>query len=314
MRKIFESCLLGILLAFYSVGLTTFAADGDGQHVGLIKVCGTALNLGGESIAKENAIKDAKIKAVSKVTARFVAPTPGKDSLYQRIVANYDKYIAGDIKVVKKEKISGKYLLYCNVPVNGTLIDADLKKIVSAVQNSEAHELDEAVFLVRLSGLNKGDDVGKLPVSVLNDYAHAFAEFGFKVKGNDLTGNALHSMLAVVNAVGQNTPNYMDYRNVMLKSLREDMVDVTLAVLGEIKLAKVTEMADGVYAEADCIVESIGIGGEGIHVVGEYTEKFNATRPNRREAIAVVVKKAAVNTSKNLANVTLNYWKQNRQK
>lgn len=294
------------LLMFSGVGYMAMSNN----QIGVVKVCGTALTLGGEEVAKDNAFKDAQHRAVAKATARFLTPSPAKDSPYQKIVSNYGKYLAGKIKVVKKQKTNGKYMLFCDVPVNFALIDADIKSFVSEKQNSEKNELDEAVFLVRVVGLDDADAIQKIPFKVLLDYEHAFKELGFAAQGADLSGSAAKNMLTAVNAIGKNIVSYDEYRQVMLKSLREHMMEVTLAVLGEIRVTKVLQMESSVYAEVECLVESIAIGDDGIKVIGEHKEMFNANRPDKKTAVSFAIQKAAVNSSRNLANMTLNYWKQ----
>lgn len=306
MKKIFCSF---VLLLFILISSCLAATSINSDQVGVVKMCGVSYITNGEDAAKNKALEDAKRKAVGKAASRFIS---SKEVRFQSIISNYKKYVGGNVKVLKKQKVNGKYLMFCDVPVNFAMIDKDIKSVGENEQNKEQNELDEAVFLVRVVGLDNAELVNTIPMRVLVDFQHAFKEFGFSTKGGDLSEEALRSMLDSVGKIDQNTTNYSSYRSTMLKDLQTN-VEVTLAVLGEIRVTKVSDLGNQVYVEVDSIVESIGLSDKGITVIGSHREQFNGTRSDKKTAMAYAIQKAAVNTSKHLASMTLNYWKTSKR-
>lgn len=277
------------------------------EKIAIVKAVGEALTLGNK--AKENAIENAKQKAVKKAVARFIAPSEDPHSLYQKTIANYPKYVKENVNILKTQKINSKLVVFCDLTVDFGAIQEDINREISKYQEREQNKDDNAVFLIRVTGLpHLNGEENKIPVMVLHDYGMAFSRYGFESLGSDVGGNVYQIMADSAksfSAVG----GYTEYRGEVIKSLLEN-VEVTFAVIGEIKLLNQSVNASGNYVEAECVVEVVKpkFDGSGVEVIGKFNDSYTVNARDEKEAAAIVCKKAAVNSSKYLAEITYNYW------
>lgn len=305
-----------ILLAFILLllPLQSFAANSErpadeqqpsGYSVAMVKSCGVALAIGDGDRVKQNALKDAKQKAVKKAAARFIAPSEGKESLYQQIVADYDLYIKGDVQILKLQKADGKLLAFCNVPVNFQTINESVKQKVQALQ--KANRRDQAIFLVRVSGMPDILRKQDIKASTLTQYEEAFKNYNFRALGSDVAGGQIMAMLGAMDGLQQNLP-YAAYREQVIMDSQQNP-QLSLVVVGEIKITQANKYGDGTaYAEAECNVEAVRLLQDGYQTVGSFADKYSATRNNLGDAVEFVVQAAAVRSAKYLADMTYNDW------
>lgn len=300
--KLLPTLLLGI--CFCSCCLESQIGFASNQ-MAVIKAVGEAVVIGEKD--KANALENAKLKAVKKVTSRFIVSSEEPDSIYQKIISNYNKYIRGNVKVYKTQKSNGKIYMFCDVAVDYGEIQEDATRSFSGYQNKNLD--DSAIFLIRIVGLpNLHGDEKKIPIMVLNDYGMAFSNNGFSTYSSDAGENSYQLMADTANRL--NTVNYLEYRERVIKDLLQD-VSVTYAVIGEIKLNHMSSNASGEYVEADCTMEVIRPSADStrVDVIGRFCDKYNVTARNKKEAVAIVCKKAAVNSAKVLADITYKFWK-----
>lgn len=276
-----------------------------GYSVAMVKSCGVALAIGDGDSVKQNALQDAKQKAVKKAAARFIAPSEGKGSLYQQIVADYDLYVEGDVQILKLQKVDGKLLAFCNVPVNFQTINASLKQKVQALQ--KANRRDKAIFLVRVSGMPDVLRQRDTKANVLTQYEEAFKNYNFKALGSDAAGNHIMAMLGAIDGLQQDLP-YAAYREQVIMDTQQNP-QLSLVVVGEIKITQANKYGDGTaYAEAECNVEAVRLLQDGYQPLGSFADKYSATRNNLGDAVEFVVQAAAVRSAKYLADMTYNDW------
>lgn len=309
-----KKILLALLLLL--LPLPALAADSanapheqqtSGYSVAMVKSCGVALAIGDGDSVKQNALQDAKQKAVKKAAARFIAPSEGKESLYQQIVADYDLYIEGDVQILKLQKVEGKLLAFCNVPVNFQTINASVKQKVQALQ--KANRRDKAIFLVRVSGIPDILHQRDIKANALTQYEEAFKNYNFKALGSDAAGGQIMAMLGALDGLPQDLP-YAAYREQIIMDSQQNP-QLSLVVVGEIKITQAEKYGDGTaYAEAECNVEAVRLLQDGYRTVGSFADKYSATRNNLGDAVEFVVQAAAVRSAKYLADMTYNYWQQ----
>lgn len=310
MRKLLGYfALLGLLAYPLSVGAegTTIqqAKTEVVQQVGLVKACGEAALKGASGDVKRQAIADAEQRAVKKALARFIPARENEGSLYKEMLGNYRRYVQGDAKVLKEEKLSGKYFAYCEVAVDFGGISRDLKAKVGQQQNSAWHDTENAVFFVRLAGLLDEQQKKQLPDAVLKNYAYNFKESGFTVYGADMSEDAAA-------ALQDSASDLEAYRQKIMQSLP---LDVSLCVVGEIKLVKAESYEDSGYAEAVCDVQAVRVvdstdgftAGEK-QIICRFRQTYANSGADRREAVEHVIKKAAFDSARELAHITYNTW------
>ena len=274
--------------------------------VGLIKSCGVALAVGNK--IEESAIKDAEKKAVKKAAARFIAPSSDTNSLYQQLVLNYADYIDGEVKVLKKQKVDGKVLLFCDVPVNFQLINEHLKHQVQLLQKQ--NRKDKAIFLVRVSGLPdevKNEHIG---YDILTQYEEAFKIYNFRALGSDTAGDAVMQMLDTVKGL-DSYYTYEDYKENIISGIVQ-IPEISLAVIGEIKVVNTEKYKDSAYAEVNCNVEVVKIEQNNVFKIGSYNDNYSASRENLDYALKMVTQAAAVKSSKYLSDITYDYWQKHK--
>ncbi|MDO4921442.1 MAG: hypothetical protein Q4E64_06425 [Phascolarctobacterium sp.] len=270
-----------------------------GYSVAMVKSCGVALAIGDGDNIKQNALQDAKQKAVKKAAARFIAPSEGKESLYQQIVADYDLYIEGDVQILKLQKVEGKLLAFCNVPVNFQMINENIKQKVTTLQKENRR--DKAIFLVRVVDMPDILRRQDIKAEVLTRYEEAFKQYNFKALGSDAAGSQIMTMLDAVDGMQQDLA-YAAYREQIVRDTQQ-MPELNLVVVGEIKITQASEYADGTaYAEAVRLLQ------DGYRQIGSFSDTYSATRHDLGQAVEFVAQAAAVRSAKYLADMTYNDW------
>lgn len=314
--RLFTAAALGLLLYNYQV-LPVAAANNIPQaaplttsnQVGVVKAVGETLAI--DKKVKENALANAEKKAVKKAVARFVAPSEEPESIYQRIINEYYKYIISPTVVVNQQKLNNKLVLFCEVKVDFSKLSQAIRTEISSQQKK--HNDDEVIFLIRVTGLPQGEESLKsIPVRVLNDYGMAFSQYGIAVAGSDAGESAYQLMQASIHSLDKGQ-SYEDYLQQVEQAVKEE-VTVTYAVIGELSLQPATQNATGYYVEALCKVEVIkpsGIGEE-IVPIGKYSSTFSANARTEQEAVAIATKRAAINSAKYLADITYAYWQNHK--
>lgn len=310
LKKLLLTLVLLLLpLQVFANNSATRVAEGQAavNSVALVKSCGVALAIGDSNSVKQNALKDAKQKAVKKAAARFIAPDEDKNSLYQQIVTAYEAYIEGDVQILKLQKVEGKLLAFCNVPVNFQAMNESLKQKITALQ--KANRRDKAIFLVRVVNMPELARQRNIKANALTQYEEAFKNYNFKALGSDAAGSRIMAMLDAVDGMQQDLP-YAAYREQVIQDAQQ-MPELSLVVAGEITITQASEYADGTaYAEASCNVEVIRLLQEGYRQIGSFNDAYSATRHDLGDAVEFVTQAAATRSAKYLADMTYNYWQQ----
>ena len=273
-------------------------------NTSFIKVCGVGLALGNPTAVRESCLRNARYKAAEKAVARFIAPSAASDSLFRQVVNRNNLYVTDQIKIVKEQQAAGKLFLFCEVPVNFEKIEAEIKQQVMLMQKQ--NHRDKAVFLVRMTDMPAGAP-DKIWHDVLVQYEEAFRIYNFKALGAEAAGTSVMMMLDTVKNIDSQHLPYAAYKENVLKELQQ-VAEVSIAVIGEIRIVKLVQYADGVYAETICNTEIVRLQQEGYEEVGKFNDTYNAIRANQNDALAIVAQEAAVKSSKYLADITYNYW------
>lgn len=308
LKKILLAFIL-LLLPLQVLAATSENTAGEKQtsaySVAMVKSCGVALAIGDSEIVRQNAVQDAKQKAVKKAAARFIAPSEEKDSLYQQIVADYGLYIEGGVQILKLQKVEGKLLAFCSVPVDFQKINESLQKKVQMLQ--KANRRDKAIFLVRVVDVPEAVQQREIKSNVLLQYEEAFKKYNFRALGSDAAGSHITAMLDAIEGLQQKL-SYTQYRDQVILDTQQ-MPELSLVVVGEIKITQASEYGDGTaYAEADCNVEVVRLMQEGYQSVGSFADKYSAARNNLGDAVEFITQAAAVRSSRYLADMTYNDW------
>lgn len=314
--KLVFICLM-FILNFASISLANDLPSPTSSNSGamvyntaMIKACGVAV--GNDKAAFAAALTDAKRKAAEKAVARFVAPSADADSIYQKVIAAHDLYITDKAEILKQEKRGGKLLLFCNVPVNFEGIQLAIQREVTPLQ--KANRVDKAMFLVRVVNLPQEDAaaVSDIRRNVLVQYEEAFKIYNFKALGAEAAGSNIMLLLDTTGAAAQEQLGFEEYRQKVLEELAQ-VAEVSIAVIGEINVAKTEIYNDSAYAEAICNIEMVHMAQQGYEKIGSFSDAYSVLRPNLKEALEIVTQAAAVKSAKYLVNLTFSYWQEHKE-
>lgn len=304
MKKKLLGLTLGLLMSLAPMGLEAYASE-----IAVVKSCGEAIAMGNQDQIQSNALENAKVKAVKKALARFIAPG-GPNSLYGELVRDYKKYVVGKVNVYQKSKAQNKLFLYCNVPVDFEAISKDIEKKTSALQNKEQNENDQAMFLVRITGAPAGIKVDNF--KRLISYNNEFRRYGFTPVGGDVGENALILMLGALK--GYENISYEQFREKVCEDAKNNMA-MTYVVLGEISITNVNSLSDSATAQALCRLEVIKPQDDNtlpVIQVDRFSETYTANGKTAQEAIDVLLDKATTTSAKRLADATYSYWQSHK--
>lgn len=271
------------------------------NDTGVVVVC-----IEGSQITDSDKIEQsAGQKAVRKALGRFIAPAFEADSIFQTIVAESEKYVIKPVKVLKTEKRSGKKLLFCEVQIDFTGLEAGLRQKIQSRQESAAHQDDEVFFFIRVTGINEFDQKRVEENNVMNVYADAFQTFGFhKSRADEIVLNT--------------TEKYKDLRfQDYLEQIRKDIsnnVEISIAVVGEINLLPSETDAGGINSSSFCRLVLVKNSADGqLETIGTFSDEYTIRRSIQKEAEKLVLQKAAYNSAKYLAHLTLEYWQRSNE-
>lgn len=294
MRKIFLMLVFGVWSCLLMPQLTL------ANDIGTVVVCiESSENAAGDAVQK-SAMQKACQQAVKKALGRFITPAAEADSIFQKMISEADKYIITPVKVLKTEKNKGKKLLFYEVKLDFTSLEAGLRQKIQLKQESAVHQDDEVFFCIRVTGVNEFSQKQVEENRIMNVYADAFQTFGFhKSMADEIILNATEKYQDL---------EYQDY----LEQVREDVsnsVEISIAVIGEIRLLPSETDAMGTNSSSLCKVMIVKNNAEGqLETLGTFSDKYTIRRSSQAEAEKLVLQKAAYNSAKYLAHVTLEHW------
>ncbi|MDO4179581.1 MAG: hypothetical protein Q4D21_10430 [Phascolarctobacterium sp.] len=275
--------------------------------VGIVKACGEAMTMGAKEAVHRQALEKAKQAAVYKAIARFTPPDSNPKSAFRKACAEYQRFVVGVPTVFKEQVIKGKKQLYCDVQVNFTAIKNYLQELN---ETEQMKQLDDSVFFwVRVTGLENSSV--ELQQRLFKDswgiFQNSFKEQGLESQDRDVDKQVIE--------------NFEQYKDVAsyIKAIEENLkeqVDVSLAVIGEIKLVSSSVDTDGsALAEANCLCKIVRNGNDinnpnNMETIGLFENTYYFKRPTKEEAERMVVQKAAYNASKYLVSEVVNYWRE----
>lgn len=300
MKKfVFLITLLVVLsnaLVFAQEPQETSTAD----NIGIVKASGSAILRGDTRNAYAKALLIARRNSAEKALLRFIPADFTNNSLYLRLLAKFDCYVGREVKVYKTQKLNEKLILFCDVPVNFEFIQRTIKQEVT--QQQKQNRRDKISFIVKLEGYPEAK-VSDLEKQCLIHFEDAFREYNFRSLGLECAGPETMELLRNKRESG----TYEEYRTRLLSSL-QDQPEITLVLIGTIRLKRHEDTMPYFYAEAEGSFELLRLDETGERVLGKINEGFTALREDSDSALAAVTQAAAVKSSKHLASIIYNNW------
>lgn len=290
--------LIGLFLGLFS-GIVR-AQEENANNIGVVKANGAAVINSGEKEAYQRALLVARRNSAEKALLRFIPANFEKDSLYLQLLSKYDTFVGRDVKVYKAQKLNGKLLLFCEVPVNFQRIQQEIKQSVAREQSQ--NRKDKVVFLVKLDNYPE-EFVGNLEQHCRMTFEDAVREYNFRSLGMDSAGPQVLALLQNHTEIY----SFEEYREKLLSLLKEQP-EINLVLVGTIEVKRLDNYVPNYYAEVEGHFELLKLDGNRVEVLGEVKEGFTALRTERGKALEDVTQAAAVKISKKLASMTFNYW------
>lgn len=293
-----------ILILVFILGLVTTVVRAQEplvtDNIGMVKANGSAVIDKGEKEAYQRALSVSRKNGVEKAILRFIPANYEKDSLYLKLLSNFDSFVGGDVKVYKSQKLNGKLLLFCEVPVNFELIQRELKQEVQFQQKQ--NRKDQIVFVVKLENYPK-ESVDALEEDCRSEFQGAFKGYNFRSLGLESAGKGVLELVSN----HQQSYSFEELREKTLGFLKEEP-GINLVLVGSLKVQRLENYLPNYYAEVEGQFEIIKLTNTGTESLGKLKEGFTALRGGREEALKVVTQAAAVKISKSLASITYNHW------
>ena len=253
---------------------------------------------GNEKVAVDRMYLNATAHALG-----FIIPmNPDPNSDFVKIVKAHYKDVAINSKIIAKRKDGAAILVTGEVTV-------DFEKLRQIVR-SQIHSLQEAntdemtAFFVRISGIENDSLSAHAYQDVLTTYQFVFENLGFKSTDED-TFDIVSGGLA--------NESFEDYCRRVNSELENDG-RFGYAVIGEINLNKVSEGATGVMWESTARLQARKYdskpAGDGLAgtLIFQFDDDYKLKGKTNNIAF-LALRKAALNSSRALAEHTLDYWK-----
>ena len=180
-------------------------------------------------------------------------------------------------------------------------VDFDsLKRIVRSEIRGFQNENTDAVacFLIRVTGIDNAQMQRSAYGDVLQTYEAVFDNLGFKVKaGEEVTPEVMK------NPAGE---SFEAFCNRVSSAAKED-VEITYAVIGEISANKLAETEMGVTWGSTARLQAVDFTGSDA-VIFQFADDYKLNGKDEKVGM-FAMRKAALNSSRALAEHTLAYWK-----
>lgn len=254
--------------------------------------------VGFDKTGNEQAAVERMCKAAMGHCLAFVIP-PSKDpnSDFVRLIRTRYQEVASNPRVMHK-KNDGVLV------VSGVVtVDFDkLKDIVRTDIKGYQSENTDAVacFLIRVQGIDNPQQLRHAYGDIIQTYGAVFENMGFKVKvGDEVTPEVLK------HPPGE---SYDDYCKRVVAAAREDP-EITYAIVGEIAVGKISESALGCTYGSNAKLQARDFTkDDGEKVIFQFEDDYKLK--GKDELIGMfAMRKAAMNSSRALAEHTLAYWK-----
>ena len=270
-----------LLAAFFAAWMCCAALPAEaGAEPVMITVCGESKN--GDAAAAE---VHAQKLAVGRVLSKIILPDRDPSSIFQAILNDYKKY-AGKMKVEKKRTHEGTLYLIGKVPVDA---EALRKAAESSIGSKQENHLDaEACFAIQVTG---ADDPAKARLAATKTYQYVFDGLGLQATGADEVEHLLASGMSGA---------------ALAQRVMQDHPEITSLVQGDIKLVEVNASANLWRAEIHITASDMLKNGQ---VYADFDDVYEIKAKNRAEAQELLVQKSAYNSSRVIADRTLDYWR-----
>lgn len=285
--KIFFVTVLAFLVQIFSSSVT------------LAKDPPRGIPSGGKGATEVAAIEDMKLSTIKRVLAQITERNDDPDSPYQQLVKRYKEFIA-QVHVDKKSKnSSGAFVVTGRIEIKYPELQAELGKLVK-----EAHAGDvtrEVYVFVRFVGNEaSSEQIQAAENVILQRYMTRLRENKFIVANADEVIGELKQTRSM------NFNQFVEF----VKQKSAENPEICTAVVGEIIMAKEEEDADGYTASCEINIRALDCL-KNFKVIDNYEGSDILRMKDLNRIGQFMLEKAAVTSSKSIADALVRYWSNN---
>lgn len=277
---------LCLMVCFAFAALSCYLPSAEAAPL-MVRVCGES-QVGNEAQAEQDAVE----KAVARVLSRILLPNE-QQALYRDVLQKSSQF-AGKMKVLQRREDGKSLYVLGQVPVDVDWLRAYVKQQGRAQQKK--NDASEACFIVRIQGDDTAQSLENQQTvqRVFNDTLEGI---GFQVDKSD-EGSMFARQLAGLDRDA--------FISQMKQKVQNDFIDVTLAVIGEINILP---SAGGTHREADVYLKAFDMVADG-RMVADFVDHYAIQGADAQQAMKLICYKAALNSSRVLADRILSYWQE----
>lgn len=251
---------------------------------------------GGKGATESAAIEDMKISTIKRVLAQITERSDDPASPYQQLLKLYNSFIQ-TVHVDKRGKNSSGFVVTGRIEIKYTDLQFALGKLVQVLHANDVTR--EVYVFVRFVGNVSEEQRQQAETVILQRYMTRLKENKFVVANSD-------------EIIGQlNQTRYMNFEQFVefVKEKSKANPEICTAIVGEMRMAKETEHADGVTMSCEIDIHSLDCLNN-FKVIEDYDGSEILSVPNsdiNRFGI-FLFEKAAVTSSKSITDSLVKYW------
>ena len=258
-----------------------------------LEVTSVGFDKGGNEAA---AVDKMCMAAAGHTLAFIIPPSREPDSDFIRIVKAHYKEVTSNPRVFHTKNDGGVIVATGKVTVDFDSLKRIVRSEIRGFQNENTDAV--ACFLIRVTGIDNAQMQRSAYGDVLQTYEAVFDNLGFKVKaGEEVTPEVMK------NPAGE---SFEAFCNRVSSAAKED-VEITYAVIGEISVNKLAETEMGVTWGSTARLQAVDFTGSDA-VIFQFADDYKLNGKDEKVGM-FAMRKAALNSSRALAEHTLAYWK-----
>lgn len=263
-----------------------------------LTVISMGFDKGGNEAAAVNRLKMA---AAGHSLAFIIPPSPNPDSDFVRIVKSHYAEVVSTVNIISKRTEGTNIFLTGEVTVDFDKLRQIVRTEIKSWQEANTDEV--TAFFVRIVGVDNSELKLKAYQDVLTTYQRVFENLGFK--------NLDEDVFELVNS-GSAGESFMDYCRRVNSEIENDG-NIGYAVIGEIALSKLSEGTTGIVWGSTAKLQArrydSKTSGDGLTgtLIFQFDDDYKLKGKDDNVAF-FALRKAALNSSRALAEHTLAYW------
>ena len=251
---------------------------------------------GGKGASESAAIEDMKVSTIKRVLAQITERSDDPNSPYQQLLKLYDRFI-DKVHVDKRGKSSTGFVVTGRIEIKYADLQLALGKIVQILHAGDVTR--EVYVFVRFVGNVTEEQNRQAENVILQRYMTRLKENKFVVANADEVIGQLNQTRSL---------NFDQFVNFVKQKCNENPAICT-AVVGEIRMAKETEHADGVTMSCEMDIHSLDCLNN-FKIIEDYDGSEILSVPNSdiNRYGMYLFEKAAVTSSKSITDSLVKYW------